>query len=63
MPALEPVLKVLRYRGRPDLAALLANSSCEFDESNQYGSYLYSTLNDCGDTLFTARVRPLEGVE
>lgn len=44
MPALEPVLKVLRYRGRPDLAALLANSSCEFDESNQYGSYLYSTL-------------------
>lgn len=44
MPALEPVLKVLRYRGRPDLAALLANSSCDFDESNQYGSHLYSTL-------------------
>jgi hypothetical protein len=44
MPALEPVLKVLRYRGRPDLAVLLANSSCDFDESTQYGSYLYSTL-------------------
>src|SRR5690349_3658192 len=44
MPALDPVLKVLRYRGRPDLAALLTNSSCDFDESNQYGSYLYSTL-------------------
>ena len=44
MPPLEPVLKVLRYRGRPDLAALLANSSCEFDESTQYGSFLYSTL-------------------
>jgi hypothetical protein len=44
MPALEPVLKLLRYRGRPDLAALLSNASCEFDESTHYGSYLDSTL-------------------
>jgi hypothetical protein len=41
---IEPVLRVLRYRKRPDLERLLQRASMELEESNQYGSRLYSRL-------------------
>ena len=42
--ALDTAIKLLRHRGRKDLAQLLKHASLELDESDQYGSYLFSTL-------------------
>ena len=44
MESLEGVRKLLRFRNRPDLAHLLKRSLITFDESDSYGSYLYSRL-------------------
>jgi hypothetical protein len=44
MEALDSVARILRHRGRPDLADLLSRSHSHFEESNQYGSLLNSTL-------------------
>lgn len=41
---LDGVMKLLRHRNRQDLAQLLQRAWLELDESNQYGSYLFSTL-------------------
>ncbi len=41
---IEPVLRVLRYRRRPDLEQLLQRASLELEVSDQYGSRLYSRL-------------------
>jgi hypothetical protein len=51
------VTKLLRHRNRQDLAQLLRRAWLELDESNQYGSYLYSRLT-------TARIHaPIEDYE
>lgn len=42
---IEKVRKILRYRGRPDLAELLQYSASSINESSTYGSYLFSTLS------------------
>jgi hypothetical protein len=42
--SLEGVVKLLRFRKRLDLARLLERAWLELDESNQYGSYLFSLL-------------------
>jgi len=42
---IEKVRKILRYRGRSDLAELLQYSASSVDESSTYGSYLFSTLS------------------
>lgn len=44
MDSLENVRKLLRFRNRHDLAYLLKRSLISFDESDSYGSYLYSRL-------------------
>jgi hypothetical protein len=55
--SLNGVIKLLSYRGRGDLAQLLERAWLELDESNQYGSYLFSTLT-------TARIHaPIEDYE
>src|SRR5712692_3053697 len=55
--SLDGVIKLLRHRGRRDLAELLQRAWLELDESNQYGSYLFSTLT-------TARIHaPIEDYE
>ncbi len=52
--SLDGVVKLLKFRKRHDLAQLLERAWLELDESNQYGSYLYSTLT-------TARIHaPIE---
>jgi len=42
--SLSLVSKLLRYRGRSDLACLLDRASIEFDESDTYGSFYCSRL-------------------
>ena len=42
--SLQDIQKVLRFRNRGDLADLLDGATLELEESDQYGSYLYSTL-------------------
>ncbi len=42
--SLDGVLKLLKFRQKHDLAQLLERAWLELDESNQYGSYLFSTL-------------------
>jgi hypothetical protein len=42
--SLDGVLKLLRFRNRRDLAQMLERAWLELDESDQYGSYLFSTL-------------------
>ncbi len=39
------VIRVLKYKGRGDLANLLKNSSYRIEESSTYGSYLNSVLS------------------
>lgn len=43
--SVEKVRKILRYRGRSDLAELLQYSASRIDESSTYESYLFSTLS------------------
>lgn len=55
--SLDGIIKLLSHRGRKDLAELLRRAWLELDESNQYGSYLFSTLT-------TARIHaPIEDYE
>lgn len=55
--SLDGVIKLLRHREKRDLANLLQRAWLELDESNQYGSYLFSTLT-------TARIHaPIEDYE
>lgn len=42
---IEKIRKILKYRGRNELAELLQQSTSRIDESSTYGSYLYSTLS------------------
>ena len=42
--SLEGVRKILRFRNRHDIADLLESGRLELDESDQYGSYLFSIL-------------------
>lgn len=42
--SLDGVMKILRFRDRGDLADLLRGSRLELEESDQYGSYLFSIL-------------------
>jgi hypothetical protein len=42
--SLDGVVKLLKFRKRYDLAQLLERAWLELDESNQYGSYLFSVL-------------------
>ena len=42
--SLQGVSKILRFREGNDLARLLDRAWLELDESDQYGSYLFSTL-------------------
>jgi len=44
MDSLESVRRILIYRKRSDLAQLLERARLELDESNTYGSYLFSRL-------------------
>lgn len=41
---IEQVRKILRYKGRDDLANLLGSATTHLNESNRYGSLLYSVL-------------------
>jgi predicted transcriptional regulator with HTH domain len=43
--SIERIRKILKYRGRSDLAELLRYSVSHLDESTTYGSYLFSTLS------------------
>lgn len=55
--SLDGVIKLLKHRNRRDLAQPLQHAWLELDESNQYGSYLFSTLT-------TARIHaPIEDYE
>jgi hypothetical protein len=55
--SLEGVVKLLRHRGRHELARLLQKAWLELEESTQYGSYLFSVLT-------TARIHaPIEDYE
>lgn len=55
--SLDGVIKLLEYRNRRDLVQLLQHAWLELDESNQFGSYLFSTLT-------TARIHaPIEDYE
>jgi len=42
--SLDGLIRLLKHRGRRDLVDLLQRAWLELDESNQYGSYLFSTL-------------------
>jgi len=42
---IEKVRKILRHRGRSDLADMLRYSVSNIDESTTYGSYLFSTIS------------------
>jgi hypothetical protein len=42
--ALDGAIKILRFRNRHDIADLLRSARLELDESDQYGSYLFSIL-------------------
>ena len=39
---IKAIRKILRFRKRPDLAELLLNSQSDIEESNSYGSALFS---------------------
>jgi hypothetical protein len=42
---IEGITKILKYKGREDLAKYLNNSYCRIEESTNYGSYLFSVLS------------------
>lgn len=42
---IEKIRKILKYRGRHDLAELLRHSTSQINESSTYGHYLFSTLS------------------
>lgn len=43
--SVDKIINILKYRGRADLAHLLSGSYYIINESDSYGSYLYSTLS------------------
>src|ERR1700736_866159 len=46
--SLDGVIRLLKHRNRADLSQLLQRAWLELDESDQYGSYLFSTLDNQG---------------
>lgn len=42
---IQKIRKILKYWKRGDLAELLKDSNSNVDESDQYGTYLFSTLS------------------
>ena len=43
--SIDKIIDILKYRGRADLAHLLSGSYYMINESDSYGSYLYSVLS------------------
>jgi hypothetical protein len=42
---LDKVIKILKHKDREDLASLLQNSYSKIEQSNTFGSYLYSIVS------------------